>query len=91
MTEPYPLDGSYISEKLGIYIKTRREADTLRLLMLAVDAGCFTWEGEFADIFRIREESGVWICETAKYPRVVVNKYMARRFCNYHGFDFEEF
>ena len=91
MTEPYPLDGSYISEKLGIHIKTRREADTIRLLHLAVNDGCFTWDGEFGDIFRVYESNGIWICQTAKYPRVVVNKYIAERWCNYHGFDFEEF
>ena len=91
MTEPYPLSGSQISKKTGIYIRTRREADTIRLLHLAVDYGCFTWEGDFMDVFRIREENGIWICETVKYPKVTVNSFVSRRFCNYYGFEFEEF
>ncbi len=90
MTEPYPLSGSFISEKYGIYIKTRREEDTIRLLHLAIDYGCFTFEGYLMDVFRMHEDGGVWICETFKYPKVTINKHTSRRFCNYYGFEYQE-
>ena len=88
---PYPLEGSYVSEISGIYIRTLREADTIKLLNLAVHYGVFTWEGEFGDRFRVTEENGVWVCRTHGQNKITVWKHISKKFCDVYGFVFEEF
>ena len=88
---PYPLEGSYISETYGIYIRTRRNADAIRLMSMAIDMGCFTYDGNFGDIFRLEREGDVWVYRTVNYPKVTVYKYLAEKFCRLYGLDWQEF
>ena len=91
MTNPYPITGSYLSNVYGIYIISRRKVDTIKLLHMAIDMGCFTFDEDYyVDIFRFSENDLYFYCETAQYSRLTINEERSKKFCNLYGFEWRE-
>ena len=90
MSNPFPLDGSYISNKYGIYIIAKRNADVVSILNRAMNFSCFVFSGEYSDVFRIEERDGLWYCETVAYSRLNINEFISERFCRLYGLEWRE-
>lgn len=88
---PFPQSGSYLSNVYGIYIITKRKADTLKLLHLAIDMGCFTFDSDYyGDIFRFSDRDGFFYCDTAQHSRLTINENRSEKYCRLYGFEYRE-
>jgi len=91
MTNPYPISGSYLSNVYGICIITRRKADTLKLLHMAIDMGCFTFDADYyVDIFKFGENDLYFYCKTVQHSRLTINDERSEKFCNLYGLEWRE-